>query len=46
MRELRQEELNNISGGFSKLFVGAVIAGAVAFIIGVMDGFTRPLKCN
>ena len=45
MKELNSIELNNISGGF-KWIIGGVIGGILAFIVGVLDGFTRPLKCN
>ena len=45
MKELNKIELNNISGGF-KWIIGGVIGGVLAFIVGVLDGFTRPLKCN
>lgn len=44
--ELKKEELLEINGGASK---GAIIAGIVSgviFIIGIIDGMVRPLKCN
>lgn len=42
---LKEEELKNISGGFS-LSVAALIGGIVAFITGILDGYTRPYKCR
>ena len=45
MKELKQEELKNINGGFSfGTFVG--IGAIVTFIIGVIDGYVRPLACR
>ena len=45
MKKLNDLELKNIEGGIS----GWAIAGisiAVAFIAGILDGITRPLKCE
>jgi len=45
MKELEKNELMNIEGGISAW--GAIgIGAAVVFVIGVIDGFFRPLKCN
>lgn len=44
--ELNKEELMNIRGGSISFGVAALIGAGVAFIIGIIDGFTRPLKCN
>lgn len=46
MRELSKEELNGINGGMSIATKIFLIGGIVSFVIGVLDGFTRPLKCN
>ena len=43
---LQNEELMNITGGAVKTTVLAVIGGVVAFVIGVIDGYLRPLSCN
>lgn len=46
MKELRKDELIETEGGaFS---VGAIFAigGIITFLIGVIDGYVRPLKCN
>ncbi len=46
MIEINEEEAKEIKGGgISLVAVGAIYA-AVTFVIGVIDGFTRPLKCN
>ena len=42
---LKEEELKNISGGFN-LSIAAVIGGIVAFVAGILDGYTRPYKCR
>ena len=42
---LSKEELKQINGGFSIGF-GLFIGGAVTFIIGVIDGYVRPLACR
>lgn len=44
--ELTNEELKEIcAGGFSFSILSLIGAGIV-FIIGAIDGFLRPLKCN
>ncbi|MDD4035894.1 MAG: class IIb bacteriocin, lactobin A/cerein 7B family [Bacilli bacterium] len=45
MYQLTNEELSNIKGGIS-FWGGLAIAGTIIFIIGVIDGIVRPLKCN
>lgn len=42
---IKDEELKNISGGFS-LGAGLLIGGFVTFLIGVIDGYVRPLACR
>ena len=45
MEKVELEDLKKIEGGIS--IWGAIgIGSAVVFIIGVIDGFFRPLKCN
>lgn len=45
MNELSSKKLREIDGG-SKLVVGLLIAGGITFLIGVIDGYIRPLRCN
>ena len=46
MEQINKEELKNIDGGgLSLLGVAGLVAGAV-FLIGVIDGYVRPKKCN
>ncbi len=46
MRVLKEKELMEISGGFFSAAKVLGIIGAVTFVIGVIDGFVRPLRCN
>ena len=41
---LEKEELLSINGGGAGLY--AALVGGIIFIIGVIDGSVRPLKCN
>lgn len=42
------EELQNIKGGSKSLFAGIIfgIAGAITILIGIIDGYINPIKCN
>ena len=44
--ELSKIELANIYGGGFKYGIAIAIGAAITFIIGVIDGYLRPLKCN
>lgn len=44
--ELTKDELLNIRGGGISFGVAALIGAGIAFIIGVIDGISRPLRCN
>ena len=46
MKELSNKELMDIKGGGLSFGLGFVITAGAAFIIGVIDGIVRPLKCN
>lgn len=46
MKNLTNEELMNVNGGGLKLGLGLGIVAIGAFLIGVIDGLIRPLKCN
>lgn len=45
MKELGNLELHDITGG-GGIAWGAVIVAGITFLIGVIDGYVRPLKCN
>lgn len=46
MDKLNKKELMEISGGGISFGTGLLIAAGVIFVIGVIDGYVRPLKCN
>lgn len=46
MHKLTKNELLNINGGAISIGAGLLIAAGVVFLIGVIDGYVRPLKCN
>ena len=39
-------ELYSVNGGGIGWGIAGLIAGLVTFVIGVIDGYVRPLKCN
>ena len=42
---LERKELNNIYGGFGwSIIVG--IGALITLVIGIVDGYVRPLKCR
>ncbi len=43
---LTNEELMYVTGGAVKLSVWAIVGGVITFVIGVVDGYLRPLACN
>lgn len=46
MKNLNDKELMNVDGGAVKIGLLVGIGAGVTFLIGVLDGFFRPLKCN
>ena len=46
MEKLNKKDLMSVNGGGISLGVGLLIGAGIVFIIGVIDGFMRPLKCN
>lgn len=46
MRELTQQELKKINGGAISLKLAALLPLGISFIVGLIDGYLRPLKCN
>ena len=43
--ELTKDEMMNVSGGLGAWGIAGII-GAVIFLVGVIDGYVRPLNCN
>lgn len=46
MKKLTDDELKNISGGGLSAGVWVGLAAGITFLIGLIDGMVRPLKCN
>lgn len=46
MIEINENDLKNIQGGGLSVWGAIGIGTIVTFLIGVIDGFVRPLKCN
>ena len=46
MKNIKDKELMNVEGGAIKLGIAFGIAAGVTFLIGIIDGLFRPLKCN
>ena len=45
MKKLDQKELEKVKGGIGFWGAAGIIAGVI-FIVGVLDGIARPLRCN
>ena len=45
MKKLNEKELTQVKGGIGFWGAAGIIA-AVIFVVGVLDGIARPLKCN
>lgn len=43
---LTDKELMSINGGAIKWGVAMILAAAFSFVVGVFDGYFRPLRCN
>lgn len=45
---LENQELKKTIGGGNgkKIGIGIIIAALGSFIVGIVDGFLRPLRCN
>lgn len=43
---MSDDELLSIYGGVSKTVIGGIVLGIITFLVGVIDGFKRPLACN
>lgn len=46
MKNLNDKELMNINGGGVNIGAIVGIAAGITFLIGLIDGIIRPLKCN
>lgn len=46
MKKLTKEEMKNIKASGIGALGWAIIAAGISFIGGLLDGYTRPLKCR
>ena len=46
MEILKTNELMNVNGGAFNLGIAVTIVGVLVSLVGLIDGFLRPLKCN
>ena len=46
MIEINNDELRQVDGGAFNVGIAVAIAAGITFIVGVIDGIVRPLKCN
>lgn len=46
MIKLNKNELMNVNGSGFSIGAGFLIGAGIVFLIGVIDGYVRPLKCN
>lgn len=46
MYSLTNDEMHLVNGGAAKWGVVALISGAIVLIVGILDGFTNPTRCN
>jgi lactobin A/cerein 7B family class IIb bacteriocin len=44
--KLTNKQLQDVKGGSVTLGVGLMIIAGIVFIIGVIDGYVRPLPCR
>lgn len=46
MIKLSEEELKQINGGGFNIGIGLLIGAGISFIVGLVDGYIRPLACR
>lgn len=46
MKKIEKENLKNVYGGGFSFSLAALIGAGITFIIGVIDGYVRPLACR
>jgi len=46
VKELSKEELMDVTGGGIGIGTGLIITAITTFVVGVIDGIIRPLRCN
>lgn len=46
MVELNDRELKNVTGGGISFGTGLLISAGIVFVVGIIDGYIRPLACR
>lgn len=46
MNRLEEKELEQVQAGGVSWGLFAGIAAAITFVVGIIDGYTNPTKCN
>ncbi len=46
MKKLKDNELKKVEGGGVNIGLWIGIGAGISFLIGLVDGIIRPLKCN
>ena len=46
MREIKIEEMKKVEGGMSEIAIAGIVTGVITFVIGVLSGYSNPVKCN
>ncbi len=46
MLEVKESDLSKITGGGFSLGVAIGVGALVVFVIGLIDGYTNPIKCG
>lgn len=46
MKKLKKNEMKDINGGAVRFSLVLALGALASFIVGLIDGYVRPLKCN
>lgn len=46
MKKINDNELEKVQGGGFSWGIAAGVVAAITFIVGVIDGYINPAKCN
>ena len=46
MKKIHDKELEQVEGGGFSWGIAAGVIAAITFIVGVVDGYVNPIKCN
>ena len=46
MREIKIDEKTKLEGGMSEIAIAGIVTGVITFVIGMLSGYSNPVKCN